>query len=133
MATDLKLEYQLSAPPQKVLELLTNAALIRRWSGSDAVIEAKEGGEFAMFDGWITGKVTKLSTKELGYTWKTSDWPADTKESEVLYILEGRDGGTQITVHHTGLPTEEEATSHRSGWTDYFFDPLEDYIMIFEQ
>lgn len=133
MATDLKLTFQLSASPQRVLELLTNAALVRKWSGSDAVIEAKEGGEFAMFDGWVTGKVTKVGTKELGYTWKTSDWSAETKESEVLYTLESRDGGTKITVHHSGLPTEDEAASHRSGWTDYFFDPLEDYIMIFEQ
>ncbi|MBX2905151.1 MAG: SRPBCC domain-containing protein [Taibaiella sp.] len=133
MAIDLKLVFQLSAPPQRVLELLTNAALVRKWSGSDAVIEAKEGGVFEMFDGWVSGKVTKIGAKELAYTWKTSDWPAETKESEVLYILEGRDGGTKVTVHHTGLPTEDEAASHRSGWTDYFFDPLEDYIMIFEQ
>lgn len=86
-----------------------------------------------MFDGWVTGKVTRVGPKELAYTWRTTDWPAETKESEVLYILESRDGGTKLTVHHTGLPTEDEATSHRSGWTDYFFDPLEDYIMIFEQ
>jgi len=133
MATDLKLIFQLSASPQRVLELLTNAALIRKWSGSEAVIEAKEGGEFAMFDGWVTGKVTKVDPKELACTWRTTDWPDETKESEVLYILESRDGGTKVTVHHTGLPTEDEAASHRSGWTDHFFDPLEDYIMIFEQ
>ena len=133
MATDIKLEFQLSAPPQRVMELLTNAALVRRWSGSEAVIEAKEGGEFSMFDGWVTGKVTKVGPEKLAYTWKPTDWPDETEESEVLYILEGRDGGTKVTVHHTALPTEDEAASHRSGWTDYFFDPLEDYIMIFEQ
>jgi uncharacterized protein YndB with AHSA1/START domain len=133
MATDIKLAFQLSAPPDRVLELLTNAALVRRWSGSEAVIEAKEGGAFEMFDGWVKGTVTKLSAKELAYTWRTTDWPAETKESEVLYVLEGKDGGTKVSVLHTGLPTEDEAASHRSGWTDYFFDPLEDYIMIFEQ
>jgi len=133
MATDMKLAFQLSAPPHRVLELLTNAALVRKWSGSEAVIEAKEGGAFEMFDGWVKGNVLKVGASELAYTWKTSDWPADTKESEVLYMLEGKDGGTKVTVHHTGLPTEDEAASHRSGWTDYFFDPLEDYIMIFEQ
>lgn len=133
MTTDLKLAFQLSAPPHRVLELLTNAALVRKWSGSEAVIEVKEGGVFEMFDGWVKGNVLKVGIGELSYTWKTSDWPAETKASEVLYIMEGCDGGTKVTVHHTGLPTEDEAASHRSGWTDYFFDPLEDYIMIFEQ
>lgn len=133
MATDIKLEFQLSAPVKRVMELLTDAQLVRRWSGGDAIIEAREGGAFSMFDGWVTGRVTRMEEGVLAFTWRTTDWKEGDKESEVLYTLQSRDGGTRVTVHHTGLPDEEEARSHKAGWTEYFFDPLEDYIMIFEQ
>lgn len=133
MANDLSLEFQLSAAPDRVMQLLTDAVLIRKWSGSEAILENKEGGEFMMFDGWATGKVLKTGANELAYTWKTTDWADDTTPTEVHYLLKKYDGGTKVIITHTGFPNEDEMKSHRSGWTDYFFDPMEDYIMIFEQ
>lgn len=133
MAYDLSLEFQLSAAPDRVMQLLTDAVLIRKWSGSEAILENKEGGEFMMFDGWATGKVLKTGANELAYTWKTTDWTEDTTPTEVHYLLKKNDGGTKVIITHTGFPNEDEMKSHRSGWTDYFFDPMEDYIMIFEQ
>lgn len=133
MAYDLSLEFQLSAAPDRVMQLLTDAALIRKWSGGEAILENKEGGEFMMFDGWATGKVLKTGANELAYTWKTTDWADDTTPTEVHYLLKKYDGGTKVIITHTGFPNEDEMKSHRSGWTDYFFDPMEDYIMIFEQ
>jgi uncharacterized protein YndB with AHSA1/START domain len=133
MAYDLSLEFYLSATPEKVMQLLTDAKLIRKWSGGEAVIENKEGGKFEMFDGWVSGTVLKTGKHELSYTWKTSEWPGDAKPSEVHYLLKADNGGTRVILHHNGFPDEDEMKSHRSGWTDYFFDPMEDYIMIFEQ
>jgi uncharacterized protein YndB with AHSA1/START domain len=133
MNYDLKLEFQLSAPPEKVLQLLTDAVLIRKWSGSEGSVDNKEGGAVTMFDGWATGRVLKTGTNELAYTWSTTDWAEGTPPTEVHYLLKKQDGGTLVSVSHTGFVTEEEMKSHRSGWTDYFFDPMEDYIMIFEQ
>jgi uncharacterized protein YndB with AHSA1/START domain len=133
MAYDLSLEFQLSATPDRVMVLLTDAGLIRKWSGGEAILENKVGGEFMMFDGWATGRVTKTGENELAYTWQTTDWADGTPPTEVHYLLKSKDGGTLIKVTHTGFADEEEMKSHKSGWTDYFFDPLEDYIMIFEQ
>jgi uncharacterized protein YndB with AHSA1/START domain len=133
MAYDLSLEFQLSAAPDRVMQLLTDAVLIRKWSGGEAMLENKVGGEFMMFDGWATGKVLKTGESELAYTWKTTDWAEDTAPTEVHYLLKKNDGGTKVTITQTGFPNEDEMKSHRSGWTDYFFDPMEDYIMIFEQ
>jgi uncharacterized protein YndB with AHSA1/START domain len=132
MAYDLTLEFQLSAPPQRVMQLLTDETLIRKWSGGAAVIENKVGGRFSMFDEWATGQVIKTGADELAYTWQITDWPEGTKPTEVHYILKKQDGGTLVTVRHTGFGTKEEMDSHRSGWADYFFDPLEDFIMVFD-
>ena len=133
MAFDLALEFILSGKPARVMELLIDPVLIRKWSGGEAVLENKVGGRFEMFDGWVSGEVLKTSKNELAYTWKTSDWPEETKPTEVHYLLKADEAGTKVILHHTGFPDEEEMKSHISGWTDFFFDPMEDFILIIDK
>ena len=133
MSFDLELEFVLSGKPKRVMELLTDPALIRRWSGGEAKLENKPGGRFEMFDGWVKGEVINSSANELAYTWKPGDWPEDTKASEVHFLLKEDEAGTRVVVHHTGFPNEEEMRSHKSGWTDFFFDPMEDFILIIDK
>jgi len=133
MAFDLELEFILSGKPRRVMQLLTDPALIRKWSGEDAVLENMVGGRFEMFDGWVTGKIIKMSTTELAYTWLAGDWADGTAPSEVHYLLKEDEGGTKVIINHTGFPDAEEMNSHKTGWTDFFFDPLEDYILIVDK
>jgi activator of HSP90 ATPase len=133
MAFDLSLEFTLSGKPERVMQLLTDPVLIRKWSGGEAILENKVGGKFEMFDGWVTGAVLKTGKDELAYTWKASDWPEDTKPTEVHYLLKKDEAGTKVILHHTGFPNKEEMESHKSGWTDFFFDPLEDFILIIDK
>ncbi len=130
MAFDLSLEFILSGKPKRVMQLLTDAELIRKWSGSEAVVENKAGGRFELFDGWVKGTVLKTSGNELAYTWKEENWE---KESEVHYLLKEDEAGTKVILHHTGLPNEDEVKAHKSGWTDFFFDPMEDFILIIDK
>ena len=133
MAFDLKLEFILSAKPKRVMQLLIDAKLIRKWSGGEAVLENKEGGRFEMFDGWVKGEVLKTNENELAYTWKVSEWPEETKPTEVHYLLKEDEAGTKVILKHTGFPDEEEMKSHKNGWSDFFFDPMEDFIMVFDK
>ena len=133
MAFDLTLEFILSGKPARVMELLTDPVLIRKWSGGAAVLENKVGGRFEMFDGWVKGTVLETSKNELAYTWKTSDWAEEAKPSEVHYLLKEDEAGTKVIIHHTGFPDEDEMKSHKAGWTDYFFDPMEDFILIIDK
>jgi uncharacterized protein YndB with AHSA1/START domain len=133
MAFDLELEFTLSGKPRRVMQLLTDAALIRKWSGGEAVVENMVGGRFEMFDGWVTGKVLKLTNNELAYTWTAGDWPDGSEASEVHYLLKDDEAGTRIILKHTGFPNADEMSGHKAGWTDFFFDPLEDYILIVDK
>lgn len=133
MAYDLELEFILSAKPKRVMQLLTDVALIRKWSGEDAVLENMTGGRFEMFNGWVKGKVLKLQPNELAYTWTASDWEEDATPSEVHYLLKDDERGTKMTIHHTGFPDEKERDSHKTGWTDFFYDPLEDFCLIIDK
>jgi uncharacterized protein YndB with AHSA1/START domain len=133
MAFDLSLEFTLSGKPKRVMELLTDPVLIRKWSGEEAVLEKMTGGRFEMFDGWVHGKVRKIADRELAYSWKANDWADDAVASEVHYLLKDDEAGTKVVVTHTGLPNADEMNSHKSGWTDFFFDPLEDFILIVDK
>ncbi len=129
MSYDLTLEFLIPATPAQVMKLLTDAKLIRAWSGGEGKVEKKAGGEFEMFDGWVAGNVLKISDKELAYTWKTTEWPEETKPSEVYYKLETDKEGTKIFLKHNGFPNEEEMENHKEGWSEHFFGPMEEYIL----
>ena len=133
MAYDLTLEFILSGKPKRVMQLLTDPKLIRKWSGGEAIFENKEGGRFEMFDGWVKGTVLKCGENELAYTWKTTDWAEDVQPTEVHYLLKEDEAGTKVILHQTGFPNEDEMKSHKAGWTDFFFDPMEDFILIIDK
>jgi uncharacterized protein YndB with AHSA1/START domain len=133
MAYDLSLEFTLSGTPERVMQLLTDPVLIRKWSGGEGKVENKIGGRFEMFDGWVIGEVLKVGKDELAYTWKLTEWPEEVKPTEVHYLLKKDEAGTKVILRHTGFPSKEEMDSHKNGWSDYFFDPLEDYILIVDK
>ena len=133
MAFDLKLDFLLSGKPARAMQLLTDPALIRKWSGEDGIAEPKEGGKFEMFDGWVTGEVVKATDNELVVTWLPGDWAEGVKPSKVHFLLKPHEAGTQVILEHTGLPDEKERDSHKTGWADYYFDPMEDFMLIIDK
>ena len=128
MAHDISFSTFLFAPPDEVMELLTNSEFVEEWSGAKAVFEKRTGGKFEMFDGWAKGEILRLDETALSYTWKTSEWKEGDEASVVTYKLEPVEHGTEVYVEHTGFPTAEEAESHKEGWKKYFFDPIGEYL-----
>lgn len=128
MGFNIRLEFLLPVSPAKVMDLLLDPVMIRKWSGGEAMVDKKEGGAVSMYDGWMTGTITKLKENELAYTWKTTDWAADAAYSEVNYKLTKDKEGTKVLVEHTNLPSQEEADYHTEGWDEQFFGPMEEYL-----
>ena len=128
MSYDLSLEFFVHAAPDEVMMLLTDSVFINEWSGGESLIEKKVGGQFAMFDGWVEGKILKRTDEELAYTWKPNNWDEDTPASEVHYKLVPAEHGTEVFVTHTNLPNKEEMEGHRKGWEEYFFEPIGEYL-----
>ena len=122
------LEFYLKASIEEVIELLTDEDLIEAWSGGSSLIEKFEGGKFIMFDGWVEGKMMKITDDELAYTWKPSDWGEDTPPSSVHYKLAKDFDGTNIVLEHRGFPDKKQMESHKSGWTEHFFGLIEAYL-----
>lgn len=130
MSHDLNIEILFPATPSQVMHMLTEQKQMEIWSGEEVVFEAKEGGKVNLFGGWMSGEVKSISADELSYTWRTAEWPDETADSLVHFKLKESGEQTLLVLNHTNLPSEDEKQSHKTGWQDFFFTPLEDYLMI---
>jgi uncharacterized protein YndB with AHSA1/START domain len=125
----IKLSFVLPAGPDDVFIALTKPGIIKRWSGQSGMVELSVGGKMEMFDGWVKGVILECKpSRQLSYSWKTSEWPADTPETIVKYELTRLDGGTRVDLEHWGFPNDQEAREHEEGWHEYFFKPLQEYL-----
>jgi len=85
---------------------------------------AAADGSFTAWDGFITGRT--LQTEQghrIVQAWRTSQFPADAPDSRLEIVLEAADGGTRVTLHHTGIPAGQ-GTDYQQGWVDHYLDPM---------
>lgn len=52
----------------------------------------------------------------LVYTWRWDEYP-EAGESLITVEFRAVDDGTEMTMVHSGLPTEEQVRNHERGWT----------------
>jgi uncharacterized protein YndB with AHSA1/START domain len=115
-------------PPERVYRALTSAEVTRWWGNeryqttswtADLVVNGgwraqgkrADGGEFS-----VSGEFLEIDPPRfLRMTWDC-DW-ADVPATVVSYKLDPIDGGTKLTVNHTGFgPHEAACTDHTAGW-----------------
>ena len=130
-AITISVSYVIYAKPSDVFDALTKATIIEKWCDGGGSVELKEKGKVELFGGWVKGSVIEFSKKEksLRYTWKPSEWDKKSDESVVQYFLKTHPAGTEVLIEHSGFPNQTEADKHLSGWTDYVFEPLNDYFV----
>ena len=123
-------KYVLYATPDKVFEALTREGILGEWCDGGGKVANKVDGDVELFGGWVKGKVVEYDSKarKLSYTWKPKEWDLKTPASLVEFSFAKHAAGTEVTVHHSGFPSQTEANNHLSGWTDYVFEPLNDYF-----
>ncbi|MEK6756892.1 MAG: SRPBCC domain-containing protein [Bacteroidota bacterium] len=128
-SSPIKLTVVLPGKPNEVFGALTNAKIIAQWNGQKGKVEAKVGGKFEMFDGWVKGKVLEFEPgKTLAYTWRPGDWPEDAQESVVKYSFTSTKRGTKVVLEHSNFPNETEKKNHKSGWMEFVFEPLRNHL-----
>lgn len=130
----------LPAPAERVFDALTKNEELTRWWGDDAVYWMKHvqqdlypGGTanymfaFAHNDsvsGSAAGRTSgstgvtlaAQAPRMLEYTRKYDDGFPCKEETIIRYDLEPIDGGTRVTVTHSGFESPEMVELHRHGW-----------------
>src|SRR5437762_1152648 len=87
-----------------------------RFTGAEATVEARVGGEHTAWDGYIEGKNLALEPgRRILQSWRTSEFPPDAGDSYLEVLLEPTAEGTRVTLVHTDIP-EGQAAQYEQGW-----------------
>jgi len=90
-------------------------------------ISPQEGGSFALFGGYITGRQIELAPNDLiVQAWRVGNWPRGTY-SIARFELVADGARTRIIFDHTGFP-QGRAEELASGWQEHYWDPLAKFL-----
>jgi activator of HSP90 ATPase len=131
-------EMVLHAPAQRVYRTLTTASLFNRVVQASAAtnsdmkkklgvaptqFDARPGGAFILFGGYISGfNLELVPDVRLVQAWRSASWKPG-EYSVARFVLEPRGASTRLVFDHTGFPSEE-ATPLAEGWQGNYWTPL---------
>ena len=93
-----------------------------------AATSSAVGASFTVWDGYITGKNLALEPgQRIVQSWRTTKFTDGDPDSKIEVTLARADGGTRVSVRHSGVP--DGHTSYRDGgWQRSYFDPMKAYF-----
>jgi hypothetical protein len=60
-------------------------------------------------------------------TWRTSEFPAEARDSRLVVEFEAARGGTRVLIRHSDLPPSQ-AQRYEKGWMEHYLKPLARYF-----
>ncbi len=129
-AGTLKVTRTIKAEPDAVFAAWTQPEHMKHWSAPEgldvaiAEVDLTEGGRFHIqmknAEGGehnARGVYREIERpSRLVYTWSWDEYP-EAGESLITVEFKAVDEGTEVTMVHSGLPTEELVKEHEDGWT----------------
>lgn len=120
---DYKSYFIVEEDPEIVYKGLTNADIIRLWTGQEAVMDAVPGSEFELWDGSICGRNLEFEPgQKIVQQW----YFGDSEPSIVTIILHPHKKGTSVELRHTNIP-DEDYDNMVEGWNDVYFAGLQEF------
>lgn len=116
-----------SATPHEVFEALMDEKKHASFTNAVAKIDRKVGGKFSVWDGYAGGFTKQLiKDKKIVQSWRADDWPKESI-SEVIFELFPEKNKTKLVFTQIGIP-ENFISEIKSGWQDYYWQPLEKFL-----
>ncbi len=124
----LKVSAVIPASPETIYKAWLRGEDHAAMTGSPATGEARIGGKFTAWEGYISGKTLELQPcSRIVQAWRTTEFADDDPDSCLEITLEPAKGGTRVTLTHSGLPKGSPA-EYRKGWIDFYFKPMKAYF-----
>jgi uncharacterized protein YndB with AHSA1/START domain len=131
-------EVLIAAPPSRVYQALTtaeefdrivrlsaamNSSMQTMLGTAPTAIDARPGGAFALFGGYISGRNLELvPNARLVQAWRAGNWPPGLYSiAEIALFTNG--SGTRIVFDHRGFPNDD-ADHLAEGWHGNYWIPL---------
>lgn len=103
--------------------VLSGAVKSMSLASAPAQIDARPGGAFSLFGGYITGRQIELSPGvRIIQAWRSQSWPPHIF-SIARFEFAGAPEGVKLIFDQTGFPNED-AVSLATGWRDHYWAPL---------
>eukprot|EP01091_Cochliopodium_minus_P020225 TRINITY_DN876_c0_g1_i1.p1 TRINITY_DN876_c0_g1~~TRINITY_DN876_c0_g1_i1.p1 ORF type:complete len:344 (+),score=103.34 TRINITY_DN876_c0_g1_i1:46-1032(+) len=118
--SEWNVKYTFQANPADLYDCLLNPQKIQAYTRSPAQCENKVGGKFSFYSGAIVGEIVELEKDtKIVLNWKLKDWPS----FSVVTLSFSKNNGTVLILNQKEIPTSEFERT-RSGWKNYFWDPI---------
>ena len=128
MENSLTMSVVFPATPEQVYTAWLSTEKHSAFTGSPAAVDAKVGGAFTAWDGYIGGTTLALEPhRRIVQAWRTTEFPGDAPDSRLEILIEPVEDGTRLTLDHTNIPAGQ-ADEYRQGWEDFYFGPLAAYF-----
>ncbi len=126
------MEFEVSAlipaTPEEIFDAWLDSQGHSEMTGSLARASAEPGAEFEAWDGYLRGSNLILERPgRIVQSWRSSNFDASDPDSQIEVLLEPKSGGTQVTIHHTGLPAH--GRRYETGWPEHYFEPMRSYFL----
>ncbi len=97
------------------------------FTGGKARIQAKVGGRFTAWDGYITGRTVVLEPfRRIVQSWRTTEFTSGSPDSRLAVLFNDARTGTRVTLMHSQIP-QGQAEQYKAGWREYYFAPMREY------
>ena len=126
----LQMTLQLPVPPGQIYAAWIDSIGHRDFTGGNAHIDPRQGGNFSAWDGYISGILLKLEPDHrIVQSWRTTDFHPLDPSSMVEILLEANEDGTLLTLNQTEIP-KGQAEKYKQGWQEFYFVPMLGYFTI---
>ncbi|MBM3782988.1 MAG: hypothetical protein FJW30_01445 [Acidobacteria bacterium] len=114
--------------PVEVYDALVSPVHHSAFTGAPATGDAREGGLFTAWDGYISGRYLELApSRRIVCEWSTKEWPQGVPPSILELRFAPAGDGTQVTLRQSRIPADQ-VDRYRQGWNDYYWTPLSKYF-----
>jgi uncharacterized protein YndB with AHSA1/START domain len=128
MSGSLRLSAFIPAPPAVVYHAWLNGRQHAAMTGAKATSQARVGGKFTAWDGYIFGQHLELVPDcRIVQSWRTTEFPEDCPDSRLQVDFVPEADGTRLTLIQSDLPAGE-AARYQVGWQQFYFEPIQRYF-----
>lgn len=112
-----------TAPPDRIRQAWISAEGHAEMTGAGATSDPRPGGAYTAWDGYIEGTHLEIEPNRIVQTWRSGDFPSGAADSRLEILIDPHEGGTRVTLLHTGIPPGQ-GPMYREGWEQFYFAPL---------